>query len=371
MAVSGTMLMYRRQVTAWSDRDFRSTRPSNAAARLTMEEDLAKVCALRNASPTAVTLRADPNAPIEASYGSEHVFFIDAYSGEVLGEGSSKIRTFYQHVEEWHRWLGTSREYRTAGRAVTGACNLGLLILVASGPFLWLPRKWSWSNVRAVTVFRGDLTGKARDFNWHNVIGIWCAVPLFVIVLSGVIMSYPWANNLLYRLSGNVPPQQTAERRLGSEGRAGRSAKTGHDRAADGHGDAAGLPGLRGVDALWVRAEQRVPGWQSITMRLPPGNGEGPVTFAIDRGNGGRPDQRSQLILDRATGEVVRWAEFSGYNAGRQLRGWFRFLHTGEAGGLPGQTIAGVASAGAAVLVWTGLWLACRRLVRWRRAGQG
>jgi len=31
-----------------------------------------------------------------------------------------------------------------------------------------------------------------------------------------------------------------------------------------------------------------------------------------------------------------------------------------------GQTVAGIASAGAAVLVWTGLWLACRRLLRWR-----
>src|SRR5208282_781788 len=74
MAVSGTLLMYRRQVTAWCDSGFRSTRTSNTAARLPMEVALAKVCARRSASPTAVTLRADPNAPIEASYGVEHLF---------------------------------------------------------------------------------------------------------------------------------------------------------------------------------------------------------------------------------------------------------------------------------------------------------
>jgi uncharacterized iron-regulated membrane protein len=45
---------------------------------------------------------------------------------------------------------------------------------------------------------------------------------------------------------------------------------------------------------------------------------------------------------------------------------WFRFLHTGEAGGWPGQTLAGLASAGAAVLVYTGLSLALRRLFGWR-----
>jgi uncharacterized iron-regulated membrane protein len=43
-----------------------------------------------------------------------------------------------------------------------------------------------------------------------------------------------------------------------------------------------------------------------------------------------------------------------------------RFAHTGEYWGLPGQTIAGLASAVACVLVWTGLALAWRRFVAWR-----
>ena len=47
-------------------------------------------------------------------------------------------------------------------------------------------------------------------------------------------------------------------------------------------------------------------------------------------------------------------------------RRWVRFLHTGEALGLPGQTLAGLASAAAALLVWTGLSLALRRFMRWR-----
>jgi uncharacterized iron-regulated membrane protein len=46
--------------------------------------------------------------------------------------------------------------------------------------------------------------------------------------------------------------------------------------------------------------------------------------------------------------------------------------HTGEAGGLAGQTIAFLASAGGSVLVWTGIALAWRRFRSWRRrAGSG
>ncbi len=126
---------------------------------------------------------------------------------------------------------------------------------------------------------------------------------------------------------------------------------------------------LSGLDAVWLRAEHQVPGWRTLTLRLP-ANGRGPMAFTIDTGAGGRPDQRAQLTLDRRSAEIIRWEPFSSYNAGRRLRSWFRFLHTGEAGGIGGQTIAAVASAGAAMLVWTGLWLAIRRWFRWRRGGR-
>ena len=43
-----------------------------------------------------------------------------------------------------------------------------------------------------------------------------------------------------------------------------------------------------------------------------------------------------------------------------------RFAHTGELGGLAGEAIAGIASAGGGFLVWTGVALALRRLAAWR-----
>jgi uncharacterized iron-regulated membrane protein len=100
-------------------------------------------------------------------------------------------------------------------------------------------------------------------------------------------------------------------------------------------------------------------------MRLPT-SADAPVTFTIDRGDGGQPHLRAQLTLDRKSGEVVRWEPFSSYTTGRKLRSFLRFAHTGEAAGIVGQTVAGLASAGGAVLVWTGLALALRRWRAWR-----
>ena len=121
---------------------------------------------------------------------------------------------------------------------------------------------------------------------------------------------------------------------------------------------------LEGLDSLSAKAGRQVEGWRSIQLQLPAGP-DAPVVFAIDRGNGGQPQLRSQLTLDRKTGEVVRWEPYSNNTLGRRLRTWMRFAHTGEVYGLAGQTVAGLVSLGGAFLVYTGLSLALRRLWAW------
>ena len=102
-------------------------------------------------------------------------------------------------------------------------------------------------------------------------------------------------------------------------------------------------------------------------MRLPTSENASVVSFTIVNGIEGRPDSRSQLVLARESGDVIRWEPFAKNNAGRKLRIWFRFLHTGEAGGIAGQAIADIATAGAAMLAYTGTILAIRRLIAWNR----
>lgn len=359
MSVTGVLLAYERQVTAWADtRGYRVEAPAAGAARLPVEALLARVREARSGSPATFTLRADPSAPAEVGFGREGVVFVNPYTGEVFGEGSRSVRAFFHVVTDWHRWLGASGEGagRSVGRAVTGACNLAFLFLVVSGFYLWWPRKWTRKSVRSVTWFRRGLGGKARDFNWHNVAGFWSALPLFVVVLSGVVISYAWAGNLVYRVVGETPPAP----RGGPPGQPGgnsmpRPGGTDADTAGFGEGN---------VEQLLARAEQQMSDWRSISLRLPAPS-DPTMTFTLDRGDGGQPQKRAQLTLDRRTGEVVRWEPFSSQTPGRRLRSLLRFAHTGEVVGLFGQTVAALVSAAAALLVWTGFALAWRRFRAW------
>lgn len=347
MCVTGVLLAYEKQITAWADtRGYRSAPPAAQTQHLPVETLIAKARESRGANPTAVTLKSDPAAPAEIAFGRETTLFVNPYTGTILGEGSHRVRSFFRGVTEWHRWLGANGENRNVARAITGACNLGFLFLVTSGFFLWWPRNWNLKSLRNVVWFRRGLPSKARDFNWHNTIGLWSAVPLFIVVLSAVVISYTWAGNLVYRVVGETPPAP----------RPNQQAPTSPSNSAK--------PVLNNLDGAWLRAEQQVVDWRSITLQLPSSEST-PLTFNIDRGNGGQPQKRGQLVLDRATGEVVRWEPFSANTRGRQLRSILRFAHTGEVAGIIGQTIAGLVSMGGAVLVLTGLALATRRLRAW------
>jgi uncharacterized iron-regulated membrane protein len=366
MSATGVLLTFEKQLLAWSDRTGAAAPPAADAPRLPVEKLVAGVRAAEPSGAIAgVTISAVDGAPALVTIG-QRTIAVNAYTGEVLGDASPQLRMFFRSVTAWHRWLGVEGQGvgREVARLFTGWGNFLFLVIILVGPILWIPRTWTRAQLRAVTLFKGGLRGKARDFNWHNVIGIWCVVPLILIVASALPMSFPWANAALYQMAGETPPEpgrgpQAPRDRVGSDTRrsSGRRGERPVDRA-----DAASQT----LDALWQRAEREAENWRSISLRLP-NDANAPVTFTIDRGTGGQPQLRSTLTIDRSTGDVIRSETFETQTLGRRLRTFARFAHTGEFFGIVGQTIAGLASAGAVVLTWTGVALALRRFGAWRK----
>ena len=359
MSVTGVLLTYERQMIDWADTRGLDAPPPTPEAPLLDAGDLLQRIAeadqrqgLDPASPSALTWRADADAPVAVAYGRDRTRFANPYTGAVLGEGDAGTRAFFDAVTGWHRWLGAGDDGRRVGRAITGACNLGFLFLVLSGFYLWWPRNWTRKVLRNVTWFRRGLSPKARDFNWHNVIGLWSVLPLVVIVGSGVVISYPWASDLVYAV-------------VGEDGPAG----PGQPGPPD-PGMAPEVPDSTQAEAtlavFLARADARLPGWRRLTLQVP-AEADSTVTLDLDRGTGGQPQHRAELVVDPRTGAEVAWEPFEAESAARRARVILRFAHTGEVLGVVGQTVAGLVSLGSALLVWTGLALSWRRFRAWRR----
>jgi uncharacterized iron-regulated membrane protein len=352
MCVTGALLAFERQTIELFERDARWVQVQPEAQPLGPLEVLSKVTEARpEAKPATLAIRNEPGAAWEIGLGREGAVFANPYTGEITGESHKGVRAVMSGLRDWHRWIALSGDQRPIGKAITGASNLLFLFLAISGIYIWFPRNLVWKAVKPVIWFRTGQRGKARNFNWHNTIGFWTSMFLIIFTLTATVISYQWASNLLYTLTGNEVPKQQ---------QGGGGPQQGQDKPFT-------IP--ENLNASWSAAQQQSPTWRSISLRLPVTDS---AVYTIDEGIYWNIFARSTLTLDAATANVTKWDPYGERNSAVQLRSWFRFTHTGETGGIVGQIIGFIACVGGSMLVWTGFSLAFRRFGNFlkRRRGQ-
>lgn len=356
MSATGALLAFETEIVAWADGP--SAKASATATPKPLDELVARVRAERpDVAITALTLKSAPGAAPYVALGRDDGRYVDPFTGEVRVPGGARWRAAFDTIEGVHRTLGATGPRRDTGKAFTGAANLGFVSLTLTGLWLWWPRRWALRALRPVVWFRRGLAGKARDFNWHTTIGLWCALVLAVVSVSGAVISYRWASDLVYRAAGETPPAPAPT----------------PARLPAPSPDAEPLP----IQALVARVSAEAPAWEAITLRAGnapfPGAGRrgeaaAAVSFTVrDPSTGPRFTSRS-FTLHPFTAEVLKAERYADATPGRRARIWLRFLHTGQALGVPGQVAAAIASLGALVLVWTGFALSFRRFFRHRAA---
>ena len=397
MSATGVPLAFESNVLRSVERSERtlSSKPEGQAP-LPLEEVVARVRAeYPEVKFNSVSVFPEEDSAVFVGAGRRGGYWANPFTGESWQAGTSAWNGLFHWLRDWHRWLGMEGDGRAIGKALTGACNTAFLLLALTGLVLWWPKRWTKPVLRSIGWFRGGLKGKARDFNWHNVIGFWTLPVMIVLIVSGMVISYGWASNLVYRVVGEEPPV-----RGGPPGATGGPAVTVPTPPA-------GAKPLSYADVL-AMAGAAAPGWERLTLQL--GGGGARAEGARAEGAGGGDDARAEgareegargeaagsaegarngrsrslraltvsvraagktpvnanstLSLDPFTGAVLKAEGPADASTGRRLRSWLRYLHTGEALGLFGQIVAAIASLGGAVLVWTGLSLSWRRFFR-------
>ena len=355
MSVTGILLAFERQINAKADEPAVLASQTSTAGQAPVDILLAKLNSSGQGVPSQVVLHSSAKMPVEARYGREKSLLLNPWTAEVIGQPNESTRGFFGAVERIHRSVGLGMR-SALGRGATGAANLAFLFMLISGLYLWLPKVWSAASVKVRCLFRRGVKGRTREWNWHNVVGIWVAFPLLFIVGSGVVISYPWANDLLYTMTGSKAP-------IGGTFRGAGQAEQGEQGPHNGRAsDAGDVVALRSLDEMVQTAKRQIPAWKSITVDVPHGNLR-VLNLSVDVSVGGQPEKAQQLVMNRETGQVDAVKRFSDNVVGRRLHAYARFVHTGEEFGVAGEAIAALASLGAVVLVWTGLSMALRRLL--------
>ncbi|MCP5528642.1 MAG: PepSY domain-containing protein [Verrucomicrobiales bacterium] len=351
MSATGVAIAFEHEILEWTDRDVRQA--GSAAAnrpRLTIEEIGERLRATHPSfKPTQVIVPRGPALAYEYYTGRELAFYVDPHSGLASPPKSSRTHDLLHKLEDWHRWLGMEGNGQAVGKAVTGVCNFAFLLLCVTGLYLWFPRRWNGPALRALIWFVPGRHGRARDHNWHNVIGFWCLPVLIVLVGTAVVFSFAWAHRLVFALAGEPAPEARGPGILGSPAVEVPPAPADHPR----------IP----IDQILVRLQSNFSGWESIALPLevPPGNKAQPLNCVVFEPAPFATRGRIQVAIDPFRGDTLSKVGFGNRSRGVRARIWVRFLHTGEAFGWPGKIVATVATAGSLILVYTGFALSWRR----------
>src|SRR5882757_8311535 len=120
------------------------------------------------------------------------IVFIDPYTGRVLGKGDYNHQ-FFMVVKNLHRYLLAGE----TGKIITGLSCCIFIVLLISGLVLWWPANKNALKQR----FRIKWKASAKRVNWdlHAVTGFYSSFFLLIISCTGLVWSYQWANNLIFR----------------------------------------------------------------------------------------------------------------------------------------------------------------------------
>jgi uncharacterized iron-regulated membrane protein len=363
MSFTGAVLAFEHEIVEWAERDVRRVEVPASATALPLDGVLAKAraAAPEGAKPSGLTMSRDPADAIAVNFGRDAgVYYVNQYTGAVIKPASERTHDFMHLMVDWHRYLAREGDQRPLGKAITGAANLTFLFLAVSGLWLWWPRAWNARVLRPSLWFVRGASGKARDWNWHNVAGFWSLPVLIVLTASGAVIGYKWASDLVYRAAGETPQAPGAVTPAFS---------------ADFERPSSDAPILTYAATL-ARIQAAFPAWETITLRqgLPPRRGAAPAPQPSAAPRGPQPYSatvtesgttfvaaNTQIVLNPFTGDLLNRTGYAEQTPGRQARTWLRYLHTGQALGWLGQFVAGLASLGGLLLVYTGFAMSWRR----------
>jgi uncharacterized iron-regulated membrane protein len=249
--------------------------------------------------------------------GTRRLAFVDPQTGALLGT------TGDGGVMQIVRTLHSLAIAGPIGNALIECVAGWAILLVASGLYLWWPRRGA-----PVFALRGRPAGRLFWRDLHASVGLVAAAVILFLALTGM----PWTG-----VWGGALQRQVAGHGLGRPAPPAADPHAGHD-SLPWSLQAAGQPmaemvGDLGPDRIARIAAARglAPPW---TMTLPSGHAPYLVSAAIIRA-----DDAHILYLDPATGAVLQDSRYAGFGAGARTIEWGIAVHQGQHYGEPNRLV--------------------------------
>lgn len=157
-----------------------------------------------------VKVSSDPKRTyiVTLSEGTRVSAFVDPYTAKITGQYEPR-ESFFWTVMSIHRWLMDGS--RTWGKYTVGIATLLFAFILISGFILWVPR--SKKKLKNYFTIKTTAGRKRLFYDLHNVLGFYAGLILLVCALTGLMWSFEWYRNGVFKIFGAEAPTQRAHGR--------------------------------------------------------------------------------------------------------------------------------------------------------------
>jgi len=235
--------------------------------------------------------------------GFRESVFVDPYTGKITGEYKFRESPFYT-IMALHRWLMDGS--RTWGKYTVGISTLLFVIILITGFIVWMPRRLNKSRFK-IQYKKGK---KRLLYDLHNVLGAYSCLVLLICALTGMVWSFEWYRNGVFKLFGADMTQQQ-----GGHGRGGNNEKK-------------------------EKPEINYANWQTVFNTLSESNADYEY-IRVQDGNASVHLKSSftsratdKYMFDKRSGEIKKTILFKDQEATTRIWAWVYSLHVGNYWGI-------------------------------------
>jgi uncharacterized iron-regulated membrane protein len=258
--------------------------------------------------------------------------FVNPYTGEIVNQFNRR-QTFLYSVEMFHRYLLGGKN--SLGDWVISISTLFFLVILITGVILWWPK--TKAIMRQRLKIKWDGSGKRLTHDLHIVTGFYTSIFLIVISASGLVMTFKWANNTLFFLTGSkVVAKEDIKAPLSVY-----------------------RPGIAAIspEAAVSALSDKIADAENYTIRYPRDTAAVYIFNVLKKGS--VELATDVYYVDQYSGKVAGSALYANKSLGQRIRGVIKPIHTGSIYGWPTQVLAFLITLVSLIFPVTGvmMWL--------------
>jgi uncharacterized iron-regulated membrane protein len=353
---SGTVYVFNKEITQWLDRDLYTIKKNGGATQMTADQlkvlvenekkgmvttaiqipqnsSEAWIFSMRPKDDKMGRPQADmkemQSAPQKRKGGPERNergepqkkknervqmknFFVDPYSGKILGDVQTPAAKFFLFVMQFHRWLLIDNH--DIGAAITGTAAISMILLQITGLMLWFPAKLkSWKKKhlwKQGFVVKRNASAKRFNFDLHKAIGFYTFLFITIMAITGPVMGFDWYKAGFSKALGVKPMKKGQENEMKS------AANTDS------------LPAIS-IATAFAESNELLAG-DFTTKILLPKDGDGVITVQKNKEGFFASPAADRLMIDQYTAQVMKVERFAENTTGQKIVSLAKAIHTGE-----------------------------------------